>query len=128
MMTTKSKVIHVQFSIPKQHQILISLAARVKFIETKVISRYYTKDVSNQVSSNSDFIHIQIPVLKWDKKKKCENIFWVKNRGSLRGFKLGQKITNRGGDFKSRQKDFKSRKDRFQIGAGITNRCKMIKK
>ena len=81
MMTTKSRVIHVRFSIPKQYQILMSLAAKVKFIKTKVISRYYTKDVSNQVSSNSDFIHIQIPVLKWDKKKKCENIFWVKNRG-----------------------------------------------
>ena len=76
-----SRFIHVQVSIPKQYQMTISSVARVKFIKTKVISRYYTKDVSNQVSSNSDFIHIQIPVLKWDKKKKCENIFWVKNRG-----------------------------------------------
>ena len=46
------------------------------------------------------------------------------NKGSLRDFKLGQKITNRGGGLKSRQKDFKSREDRFQIGPGITNRCR----
>ena len=33
---------------------MMSSVARVKFIKTKVILRYHTKGVSNQVSSNSD--------------------------------------------------------------------------
>ena len=50
----KSRVIHIRISIPKQYQMMMSPAARVKFNKTKVIFRYHTKGVSNQVSSNSD--------------------------------------------------------------------------
>ena len=47
---------HVQISISKQYQMIMSISsvARVKFIKTKVIFRYHAKSVSNQVSSNSD--------------------------------------------------------------------------
>ena len=45
---------HVQISISKQYQMIMSSVARVKFIKTKVIFRYHAKSVSNQVSSNSD--------------------------------------------------------------------------
>ena len=47
--TTKSKVIHVRISIPKQYQIMMSSMARVKFIKTKFIFRYHTKGIINQV-------------------------------------------------------------------------------
>ena len=50
--TTKSRVIHTQISIPKQYQMIMSSVARVKFIKTKVIFRYHTKGVSNQVWPN----------------------------------------------------------------------------
>ena len=33
---------------------MMSSVARTKFIQTKVIVRYYTKSISNQVSLNSD--------------------------------------------------------------------------
>ena len=70
----------------------MSSVARVKFIKTKIIFRYHTKGISNQVSSNSDHeikIHIQIPLPKWEKRKKWENVFWVTKRGN-------KGITNRG--------------------------------
>ena len=51
--TTKSKVIHVRISIPKQYQIMMSSMARVKFIKTKFIFRYHTNGIINQVLSNS---------------------------------------------------------------------------
>ena len=52
--SANSRVIHVQISIPKQYQMMMSSLVRVKFIKTKVIFRYHTKGVSNQVLSNSD--------------------------------------------------------------------------
>ena len=52
--TTKSRVIHVQISVPKQYQMMISSVARVKFIKTKIIFRYHSNGVANQVSSYSD--------------------------------------------------------------------------
>ena len=51
---TKSRVIHVRISIPKQYQMILSSVTRVKFIKTKVIFRYHIKSVSDQVSSYSD--------------------------------------------------------------------------
>ena len=39
----------------------------------------------------------------------------------------GKKITNRGWDFISGQRDFKSGQDEFQIGPGIANRGKDYK-
>ena len=53
--STKSRVIHVRVSIPKQYQMIMSSVARVKFTKTNVIFRYHTKGVSNQVSSYSDY-------------------------------------------------------------------------
>ena len=71
----------------------MSSVARVKFCKTKIIFRYHTKGISNQVSSNSatksKVIHIQIPLPKWEKTKKWENVFWVTKRGN-------KGITNRG--------------------------------
>ena len=52
--TTKSRVIHVRISIPKQYQMMMSLGSVVKLIKTKAILRYHTKGVSDQVSSNLD--------------------------------------------------------------------------
>ena len=49
--TTKSRVIHVRISIPKQYQMILSSVASVKLVKTKVIFRYYTKGISNQVLS-----------------------------------------------------------------------------
>ena len=50
----KSRVIHVRISIPKQYQMMMSSVDRVKFIKIKVIFRYHTKGVSDQLSSYSD--------------------------------------------------------------------------
>ena len=78
--TTKLRVIHTQISIPKQYQMMMSSVARVKFIKTKVIFRYHTKDVSNQVSSNSDheiksyLCSNSTTKMKWEKTKKIEKI------------------------------------------------------
>ena len=129
----------------------MSSVARVKFIKTKVIFRYHTKGVSNQVSSYSDHeklkvSYVQILVPKWEKNKKVGKIFWITkrrsrgitNRGRFLGLQIGVRgITNRGSfrDFKSRQRDYKSGQGfqigakrfqiwakRLQIGAGISNR------
>ena len=59
---------------------MIPSVAMFKFIKTKIISKYYTRDVPNQVSSDSNFIHLQFPALKWENKKKWKNIFWVTKR------------------------------------------------
>ena len=76
----------------------MSSVARVKFIKTNAIFRCYANDVSNQVSSDSDFIHVQFLLPKWEKKEKKENIFWVTKRDNKAGYKSGQVlgITNRG--------------------------------
>ena len=47
--TTKSRIIHVRNSIPKQYKMMMSSVARVRFIKTMVIFRYHTKGISNQV-------------------------------------------------------------------------------
>ena len=52
--TAKSRVIHARISIPKHYRMIMSSVAKIKFIQIIVIFRYYTKGVSNQVSSNSD--------------------------------------------------------------------------
>ena len=49
ILTTKSRVIHVRISIPKQYQMILPSVASVKLVKTKVIFRYYTKGMSNQV-------------------------------------------------------------------------------
>ena len=89
----------------------------------------------------SKVIDVQIPIPKWEKTKKWENIFGVTKRSNngitnwrrFYGLQIGASgITNRSNfrDFKSGQKDCKSRQGfqiavkRFQIGAIITNRDK----
>ena len=110
--TTKSRIIHVGFSIPRQYQMMMPSVAWVKFIKTKVIFRNHTKGVWNQVSSKSDHeikSYVQIPGSKWEKTKKWEKIFWV---------------TQIGADFK----DYRSRQEGVQIEAAldISNQDKKI--
>ena len=73
---------------------MMSSLARVKFIKTKVVFRYHTKGVSNQVSSNWDHeiksYSCSNLSTKMRKNETMGKIFWVTNRG-----KKG--ITNRGG-------------------------------
>ena len=140
ILTTKSRVNHVQISIQNKYQMMMLLLAGVKFIKTIYIFRYHTKDVSNQVSSYSDLesksYFVQITVPKWEKTKKWEKMFWITkrgykriaNRGRFWGLQIGARgVTNWGifRDFKSRQKDYKSGQ-RLQIGAGITNWCRTV--
>ena len=104
--TTKSRVIHVRISVPKQYQMMMSSVARVKSIKTKVIFRYHTKHVSNQVSST------------WNHKIG----------DSFKGFKSGKRITNWAGisnqteEIPNRGRDYKWGQEGFQIGTGIINR------
>ena len=68
----------------------MSSVTMVKFIKAKVIFRYYTKSVSNQVSLNFGFYSCSNSSTKMGKKKKnWENIFCVTKRGN-------KGITNRG--------------------------------
>ena len=80
----------------------MSSVARVKFIKTKVIFRYYTKGVSNQVSSNSGHetksYSCSNSTTKMEKKKAVgENFLGYKTR-QLEDYKLGKdlEIANRG--------------------------------
>ena len=81
--TTKSRVIHVRISIPKQYQMTMSSVARVNFIKTTAIFTYHTRGVSNQISSNSDH---EI------KSYSCSNSVpkWEKVRKNFLGYKTGQ--------------------------------------
>ena len=71
---TKSRVIHVQISLPKQYQTMTSSVTRFS---------YHTKGFSNQVSSNSDgvlfqlekVIHVQNLVRKWEENEKVGKKF-----------------------------------------------------
>ena len=82
ILTTKSRVIHIKISVPKQYQMIISSLARVKFIKIKVIFGYLTKGVSNQVLSNWNHkiksYSCSNPSTKMGKKtKKLGKLFWV---------------------------------------------------
>ena len=90
--TNKSRVIHARILIPKQCQMIMSSVARIKFIKTKVIFRYHTKGISNQVSSYSDH-EIKSYLCsncstKIGKNEKVGKIFWIRKRGN-------EGITNR---------------------------------
>ena len=65
---------------------MTSSVARGKFIKTKVIFSYYTKSVSNQISSNSDHevksYSCSNSSTKMGKNEKLEKIFWVTKRGN----------------------------------------------
>ena len=99
--------------------------------------------------TKSKVIQVQIPVPKWEKKKKWESLFWVAkwgnkgianrgkfqrlhipargitNRGNFRDLKSRQKVTNWSMGFKSGKRDFKSGQ-RLQIGGVITIGAKQI--
>ena len=82
----KLRVVHVQISIPKQYNMMVSSVARVKFIKTKVVFRYHTKRISSQVSSNSDHkiksYSCSNSSTKMEKTKKWEKVFWVTKLGN----------------------------------------------
>ena len=65
---------------------LMPSVARVKFIKTKVISRYHIKGVSNQVSSSSDHeiksYSCSNSSTKVGKNEKVGKIFWITKRGN----------------------------------------------
>ena len=62
--------------------------AKVKFIKTKVIFRYHTKGVSNQVSSNSDN-EIKSSSCSNGEKRKSEKKFSGLENGAIRGLQIG---------------------------------------
>ena len=87
---------------------IISSVARVKFIKTKVIFRYHTKGVSNQVSSYSDHeiksYSCSDSSTKVGKTTKWEKFSGLQN-GAMRGLQIGAGF-----------KDCKSGKEGLQIG------------
>ena len=105
----------------------MSSVVRVKFIKTKVIFRYHTKGVSNQVSINSDHeiksyscSNSSIKIGKNEKLKKKK--FWairvLQIGEGFKGLQIGARgITNRGS-----LRDFKIETKKLQIRAGISNR------
>ena len=50
----------------------------------------------------------------------------ITNRGSFGDFKSGNKIINWGKEISNRGRDYKSGQDGFQMGTGITNRCRTL--
>ena len=99
-------------------------------------------------TTKSKVIPVQIPVPKWEKTKKWENFPGLQN-GAMRGLQIGtgfreyksgqeglqiraalrisnwgKEITNRGKEISNRGRDYKWGQEGFQIGAGITNRCR----
>ena len=101
---------------------MTSSEGRVKFIKTKV-SNIPTASQSkfHQIwITKLKVTHVQVPVPKWGKTKKCENILWVTKRGKrdykkgfqirVKRFQIGAEITSRG------KKDWKPRQE-LQIGA-----------
>ena len=145
--TTKSRVIHVRFSIPRQYQMMMPSVAWVKFIKSRsylgIIPKAFETKFRQIRITKSKVIHVQIPVSKWEKTKKWEKIFGLHNEAisalyigtgfrdyrprqegvqivaALKISNRGKKITNRSWDFKSGQSGFKSGQ-RLQIGAEYT--------
>ena len=68
----------------------------------------------NKVSNQA--FHVQIPVPKWSKMKKWENVSRLQN-GAIRGLQIGAGF-----------RDYNSGQEALQIGAvlGISNRDKKI--
>ena len=103
----------------------MSSVVRVKFIKTKVIFRYHTKGVSNQVSINSDHeiksyscSNSSIGKNENLKKKKFWAIRVLQIGAGFKGLQIGARgITNRGS-----LRDFKIETKKLQIRAGISNR------
>ena len=67
---------------------MMSSVARVKFIKIKAISRYHTKDVLNQVLSNSDRkIKSYLNSNSSTKMRKSEK--WELQNGTIGGLQIG---------------------------------------
>ena len=119
---TKSRVIHVGIPIPKKYKIMMPSVTRGKFITTKFNFTSYTKDISNQVSSNLDH---EI------KRYSCSN----SNSKMEKKRKSGKKISGlQNGVIKRLQmgayfRVYKSGQKRLQIGSavGILNRVRDYK-
>ena len=86
---------------------MMSSVARVKFIKTKVIFMYHTKDVSSQVHYNSDH---EI------KSYSCSNS--TTKMGKKKRFQIRAGISNRGKEISNLGRDYKSGQGGFQNGAG----------
>ena len=102
---TKLRVLHVRISIPKQYQIMMPSAARVKFIKTKVTFRYHTKGVSNQVSSNSDH-KIKSYACSNSSNKMGKKMKSRKNISGLQNGRGSKGITNCRRDYKSMENNW----------------------
>ena len=95
----------------------MSLVARVKFIKSKVIFRYHTKGVSNQVPSKSDHeiksCSCSISITKMGKNEKVGK----NGNGAIRGLQIGTGF-----------RDYKSGQEGLQIGTAlrISNRGKKV--
>ena len=87
----------------------MSSMARVKFIKTRVIFRYHTKGVSDQVSSNSDHeiksYSRSNSITKMVKNEKGQKKSGLQNRAMRRlQIETGFRITNRAKrDYKQEQ-------------------------
>ena len=104
----------------------MSSVARVKFIKTKVIILGIIPKASqtkfHQIRiTKSKVIHIQIPVPKWEKTKKWENISGLKN-GAIRGLQIGAGFR----DYKSEQEQIEAALKISNWSKKITNRGKEI--
>ena len=111
----------------------MSSMARVKFIKTRVIFRYHTKGVSDQVSSNSDHeiksYSRSNSITKMVKNEKGQKKSGLQNRAIRRlQIETGFRITNRAKrDYKQEQlQGFQVWPKRLQIGAEITIEARRI--
>ena len=99
---------------------MMSSVGRVKFLKTKVIFRYHTKGVSNQVSLNSDHEIESYSCsnfsTKMGKTKKSEKFSGL-HCGAIKRLQIGAGF-----------RDYKSRQEGLQIWAalGISNRGKKM--
>ena len=85
----------------------MSSVARVKFIKTKVIFRYHTKGVSNQVSSNSDYqiksCSCSDSSTKIEKNERVGKKFCGLQNISIRGLQIGTGASQGKRDYKKGQ-------------------------
>ena len=84
----------VRILIPKQYQMMASSVARFKFIKTKFIIGYHTKDVSIQVSSNLDHVA---------KCYSCSNSNTKIGKNEIMGKHFLSNKAGQSGDYKYRQ-------------------------
>ena len=119
---TKSRVIHVGIPIPKKYKIMMPSVTRGKFITTKFNFTSYTKDISNQVSSNLDHEIKRYSGSnsnnKMEKKRKSGKKISGLQNGVIKRLQMGAYF-----------RVYKSGQKRLQIGSavGILNRVRDYK-